>query len=474
MPTISRRIAEWVAAQSYDQLPPETIHQVKRRIIDTIGVALGAFHAKPTHIVRAVAESVHDTRAATVWGSTHSTRPGLAAFANGTMVRYLDFNDTYISLEPCHPSDNIPAVVAVAQTAGLTGQDTILGIVIAYEVECRLCDADSLWNGGWDHAVFGALSTAAAGGRLWGLDADGLDQALGLAGVCNIATRQTRRGQISMWKACTFANAAKNGVFAADLARRGLTGPDEVFQGPRGLMNQLSIPNVQYLKLAQEGDYRIERTHIKAWPAGYFSQSAIDAILQLRPQIELDQIESIRIGTFEAAARIIGSEPETQRPTVRETADHSMPFCTAVALTDGEVTPASFAEDRLSDPQVLSLVDKIEITEVPELNEVYPRACPNHLTVTLSDGRKLEKRVDHPRGHIKNPMTDDQLVAKFRRLTDGVITDQAADRILDRAWHLDELTDLRQLFEFPVLQPDANAPGTRPKLVPKRQAKEDG
>jgi 2-methylcitrate dehydratase len=149
------------------------------------------------------------------------------------MVRYLDYNDTYLSLEPAHPSDNIAPCVAVTQSNRKTGKDLILATVIAYEIQCRLCDAASLRAGGWDHVTYGALSSALAAAKLWDLSEEQMEQALGLAGVCNITTRQTRTGQISDWKACAFSNAARNGVFAADLARLGLTGPNEIFEGPK-------------------------------------------------------------------------------------------------------------------------------------------------------------------------------------------------------------------------------------------------
>jgi len=231
MATIGRRIANWVANLKYEQLGDKTVHETKRRILDSIGTTLGAYHSRPAKVSRALALAVNDTRAGIVWGTRHSTTPDRAAFANGAMLRYLDYNDTYLSLEPAHPSDNISAAVAVTQATGRGGRDAILAIVIGYEIQCRLCDAASLRTGGWDHVTYGALSTAMLAGKLWGLSADGLEHALGLAGVCNITTRQTRTGQISDWKACAFANAARNGVFAADLARRGLTGPHEIFEG---------------------------------------------------------------------------------------------------------------------------------------------------------------------------------------------------------------------------------------------------
>ncbi len=450
MATLGRRIANWVHNLACDDLDDKTIHEVKRRVIDSIGCALGAYYEAPGKITRALAESRNDTHAGILFGTTHSTSPELAAFANGTLIRYLDYNDTYLSLEPAHPSDNLSAAIAVTQTTGKTGRDMILAAVIGYEIQCRLCDAASLRAHGWDHVFYGALSTAMLAGKLWDLDEDALEHALGLSGVCNIATRQTRTGQMSHWKACAFANAARNGVFAADLARRGMTGPYEIIEGPKGVFNQLTGPFE--LKLGGKNDYMINGTYIKFWPAEYHSQSAIEAILAMRPEIGDREVTAIHIGSFEAAVSIIGSEPEKWRPTSRETADHSMAYCVAVALLDGDVTLRSFDDDRLVDPKILGLMDKTKITEDPELNAGYPKGIPNHLTVTLADGTKLEKRIDYPRGHNLNPMTDDEVIAKFKRLADGVITDATAEKILAAAWKLDELTDLRDITAFEVIR----------------------
>lgn len=450
MTTLARRIAHWVNAASYDELPSQTVHETKRRVLDSIGCALGAYGSAPARIARELAQDVHDAQGATVWGTSHKSRPDYAAFANGAMVRYLDFNDTYLSLEPAHPSDNIPVAAAVAEATGQGGKAAILASVIAYEIQCRQCDAASLRAHGWDHVVYGALSSSLAAGKLWGLDEEQLEHALGIAGVCNIATRQTRTGQLSMWKACAFSNAGRNGIFAADLARRGMTGPHEIYEGPKGVFAQLTGPFD--LVLGQNGDYMIDKTYIKYWPAEYHSQSAIDAILQLRPEIGGRKVEAIEIRSFEAAVSIIGSEPEKWRPTSRETADHSMPYCVAVALLDGDVTLSSFDESRLNDSRVLDLLDRISIKEDPELNEGYPLGIPNHLIVTLDDGSIVEKRVDFPRGHAQNPMTDDEVIAKFRKLAEGVVTDATAGSIIKACMELESLTDLSSLFSFPMIE----------------------
>jgi len=450
--TLARKLSDWTKNLRYEDLPAKTVHEVKRRVIDSLATTLGAYRSHPAKIVRAKAMSVIDPPpSSSVWGTRHHTTPDLATFANGTMVRYLDYNDTYLSKEPAHPSDNIPAAVAVTQATGKTGRDLILATVIGYEIQCRMCDAASLRAGGWDHVTYGALSTALLAGKLWDLGVEQLEHALGLAGVCNITTRQTRTGQISDWKACAFANAARNGVFAADLARRGLTGPHEIFEGPKGLMKQLNLGGLKDLVLGKDGDFMIDKTYIKYWPAEYHSQSAIDACLQLRPRIQGKTIKEIHIKSFEAAVSIIGSEPEKLRPTSRETADHSMFYCCAAALVDGDVTLETFDEHRLTDPKLLDLIDKTKIVEDSEMNKGYPKGIPNDITITCADGTKVNKRVDFPRGHAGNPMTDDEVVAKFRRMAKGIISDATADRILDQAWKLDTMKDVGPLFEFAVL-----------------------
>jgi 2-methylcitrate dehydratase len=177
---------------------------------------------------------------------------------------------------------------------------------------------------------------------------------------------------------------------------------------------RLGIPGVRDLVLGRDGDFMIDKTYIKYWPAEYHSQSAIDACLQLRPKLPDKRIRSIDIQSFEAAVSIIGSEPEKLRPTSRETADHSMFYCCAAALVDGDVTLATFDEHRLADPKLLDLIDRTKIVEHPKLNEGYPQGIPNDVRITCTDGTKLNKHVDFPRGHARNPMTDEEVVAILR------------------------------------------------------------
>jgi 2-methylcitrate dehydratase len=449
MSVLAQSLAQRAVALRFEDLSPQTVHETKRRILDSIGTALGAWRSRPGRVTREVAAAAHGTGGASILGTRQRTAPDLAAFTNGAMVRYLDFNDTYLSKEPAHPSDNIPAAWAVGQAAGAHPRDIIAAIVLGYELQCRLCDAASLRAHGWDHVCYGAFSTALLASKLWGLSVDQTVHALGLAGVCNYATRQTRTGQISDWKACAFSNAARNGIFAANLARLGMTGPAEIFEGKCGLQ---MITDPFDLKWSQgPDDWMIRRTYIKFWPAEYHSQSAIDAALQLRPQIgDMRQIDHIRIESFEAALSIIGSEPEKWRPTSRETADHSMAYCVIMALRDGDITAESFSEKNYRDPAVLAWLDRLKIVETEECNAGYPDGIPNRLVITLRDGRVLDKLVKYPRGHAGNPMSDEEVRAKFRGLARGVVSDETAAAIESRALRFDELSGPAELLEFDV------------------------
>ena len=326
----------------------------------------------------------------------------------------------------------------------------ITAAVLTYEIQCRLCDAASLRKHGVDHVTYGALSSALAATKLLGLDVSKTTHAVGIAGVCNVALRQTRAGEMSMWKGCAFANAARNGVFAALLAAEGLTGPAPIFEGELGLEKLIIREPIKLAPLGGGGrPFMINQTYIKFWPAEYHSQSAIDAALQLRSDVgDPSKIVSIDIHTFNAAVDIIGKDPEKWRPQTRETADHSLPYCTAAALVDGDITDAQFEHSRFTDPKLLELVAKIKLHRDAALNERYPRGIPNRLTIKLADGRTLVKEVEFPRGHAQNPMTDAEVERKFRTAVEPRYGKAAADKILAGCWGLEKLKHAGELVRL--------------------------
>jgi 2-methylcitrate dehydratase len=445
---LANRLAEYACRLRFEDLPAPVVHEAKRRFIDSFATAVGAMGAEAYAIARRCALRVQGHPGAGLLGGGRSSAEW-ATFVNGLLIRYLDYNDTYLSLEPAHPSDNLSAVLAVGEVAGAAGRDLITAAVLAYEVQCRLCDAASLRQHGWDHVTYGAISSALAACKLLRVDAGPATHAVGLAGVANTALRQTRSGELSMWKGCAFANAARNGVFAALLAAEGMTGPAPIFEGELGFMRLLTGP-FELASLGGEGrPFLITETYIKFWPAEYHSQSAIDAALQLRPEVgDISRVTAIDIHTFDAAVDIIGKDPEKWQPKTRETADHSLPYCTAVALADGAVTLAQFDPQRFTDPALLQLVAKVQVHRDAALSARYPRGIPNRVTVTLADGRRLVREVEFPRGHARNPMTDGEVEHKFRTLVEPRYGKERADRILAACWGLENVQNVGEVLQL--------------------------
>jgi 2-methylcitrate dehydratase len=427
------------------------VHEAKRRLIDSLGTAIGALSAPAYHKAKRCAMRMSSHPAANLLGGGQTSLEW-ATFVNGLLIRYLDYNDTYLSLEPAHPSDNWSVILAAGQASQASGRELITAAVLAYEVQCRLCDAASLRRHGIDHVTYGALSSCVAAGRLLGLSSEQLTHAIGIAGVSNIALRQTRSGELSEWKGCAFANAARNGLFAALLAGEGLTGPAPLFEGDLGFFQLVTRQPFTLPPLGGEvgnsDGFMITRTSIKYWPAEYHAQSAIDAAIQLRHQLhgQIDRVRAIRIDTFEASYSIIGKYPQAWAPQTRETADHSLPYCTAAALCDGTVSLATFEPQRFSDPELLRWTRLVQVVHDPALDARYPKGIPNRLTLTLDDGSSLVCEVEFPRGHAANPMTDAEVEDKFRRLVEPHYGPQRAQKILACCWELERLEHTADLF----------------------------
>src|SRR5216110_1151023 len=291
--TLAHRLADYACALEFAELSPEVVHEVKRRVIDSLGCALGAWKEEPCRIAREITSEFSAKRGSTIIGTSHKAPPDWAAFANGCAIRYFDYNDTYLSKEPAHPSDNISAALAAAESVGASGRELIAAIALAYEVQCRLCDAASIRARGWDHVTYGAFSTALACARLMKLDPQKTRHAVNIAGVACAAMRQARVGELSHWKGVAFANAARHGVYSALLARAGMTGPAPIFEGQMGFEKQLGVSLGDVgSKFVVRGQGKADgtaamilNTSIKYWPAEYHSQSAIEAALHLRNQI---------------------------------------------------------------------------------------------------------------------------------------------------------------------------------------------
>jgi 2-methylcitrate dehydratase len=466
-PSLANRLAEFACSLNYEDLSPEVVHEVKRRVIDSFGCALGAWNEEPCVVARKVASDFSARNGGTIIGTNLQVPPDWAAFATGCCIRYFDYNDTYLSKEPAHPSDNIAAALAVGESVGANGRELITAIALAYEVQCRLCDAASIRARGWDHPTYGAFSTALAAARLMKLDPEKTRHAVNIAGVAGMGMRQARVGELSHWKGVAFANAARHGVYAALLARAGMTGPAPIFEGQMGFEKQLgvSLGDVGEVfvkrpgaKSPDEGTAAmILKTSIKYWPAEYHSQSAIEAAMFLRAEIgDPAKIKSVRIESHDASVDIIGSEPEKWKPETRETADHSLPYITSIALIDGEVTDKQFQPERFMDPVIWKFLENVTVQRKAELSSLYARAVANIVHVTLEDGRTLTKRVDYPLGNALNPVSDAQLEGKFNALVVPALGEEGARQVVAAGWKLDQAESPNELMKLAKM-PDSSA-----------------
>jgi 2-methylcitrate dehydratase len=443
--SIASSIADFALGLKFSDLPGEVVHEAKRRVIDSIACMLGAYDSAPARIAMQVAPRIKGKASATILGTSIKTTPEHAAFANGVMLRYLDFNDTYLSKEPAHPSDNIPALLACAEASRSSGKDLLTAIVAAYEIQCALCDSACLRVRGIDHVAYGAFSATASAARLMGLSRDESINAVGIAGVNSPALRQTRSGEVSMWKACAFAKVARDAVFFSLLARDGLTGPGPVFEGEFGFFNVISGEFQIRLPEACAKDpsvFKTLGTYIKYRPAEYHGQTAIEAAMQAGEDIQdTRDIAAITVTTYRTAFEIIGKGQEKRRPATRETADHSIFYLVASALALRDVSLEAFSGERLNDPHMLSLIDKTTLEVDEGLDKLYPSAFPTRVEVRLCGGRVVSREVMYPKGHPKNPLTDLEVEDKFRRLSAWYLPEGSATKALKALWAIEDIKD---------------------------------
>ena len=442
-------LSDYAMSVTYDKLSKKTVHEVKRRVIDTLGCAMGSYHRTPPEIARAYAMEVTATPGSTILGTRHQSAPELAAFANGVMARYSDFNDMSVGRKAGHPSDNIPAVLAAAEYAGADMHLAIVGIILAYEIQDRLGDVGSeVVDRGWDYVLFGSLSSAAGTGKAMGLNKEQMANALALAAIPNGGLFQTRVGQLSMWKGCAAANATRNGLFAALLARRGLTGPDQAFEGACGFKKQYGLT----LQLPAFGGgsvpYILEETRFKNYPCDYEAQCCVTPAVALHKALKgnMSEIVEIDIETYTHGMQASADTPEKWNPTTRETADHSLPYVVAVVLCRGSLSVEDFSDERIRDPKIHAVMQKIKVRATEEFDRAWPEAYPFRITVTTKSGQKHVQEVFYAKGHPKNPMSDQEIEAKFRNQAVPLMGEAAADRALSALWHLEDMKKVQEVF----------------------------
>jgi 2-methylcitrate dehydratase len=444
-------LSSYAHSLSYEDLSPEAIHQVKRTVIDTLGCAMGGYLSEPAKIARHLARDIESrTAPSRVLGTQDYSSIDLAGFANGVMVRYLDCNDSYFSPGGGHPSDMIPAALAAADTFKANGHTFITAIALAYEIFCRI--ADQVPESGWDQGIFSVIGAACAAGKVMGLDQEQLGHAISLAAVPNIPLRVTRTGELSMWKGCAAASATRAGIFAAQLASQGMTGPFEPFEGRRGLWESALGRSVRVDGFGGADEpFKITQTIFKYFPSQIHTQAPIGLALELRPKVDISDIDSIHIRSYHSAVSSASTEPEKWDPKTRETADHSIPFLVAAALQDGDITPATFTNQRITDPALRPLLARMTIEEDSKFTEKYPAEYNCHIEIKTRSGQTHVASTSFPKGHGNNPLDDAEVAAKFRRLATPTITEQQCDQALNLLWSLESLGNLDEVLDSLVV-----------------------
>ena len=444
MDSMIERLAEHASGLRYRDIQPSAVHECKRRLIDTLGCAIGGFQSEPAAIARTTARRVRGSPSARILGTGERTSPELAAFANGVAMRYLDYNDAYAAKSTGHPSDIFAGVLAAADAQHADGQTVITAATVAYDVFCNFSESVPR-EIGWDHTVYGVVACAAGAGRILGLKQRAMGNALSLAITPNMALEQTRFGELAMWKGCAAANAARNGVFAAELAAAGMTGPGEAIEGRFGMWRAMGKFDWQPFG-GRGAPFRVTRTHMKYFPTVVHAQSPVTVALQLHGTVNHGDIEAIAIETYWVAGRYADRGNALWHPATRETADHSIPYCVAAALIDGKVTERTFARARLRDARITGLIGKTAIAENAEFTRAYPAEWPCRIEVTLRGGERKSAATRYFKGHADNPLSDAEVEAKFRELAHGKLPPARIDKLLATAWRLEQLVDVGELL----------------------------
>jgi 2-methylcitrate dehydratase len=456
------QLAWKLAAVATDRVPvePDVAEMIGNRVIDNAAVAVASLARKPVRAARAQAVAHPREPGAAVFGLPGARRFSAewAAWANGVAVRELDFHDTFLAADYSHPGDNIPPVLAVAQSLGLGGEALVRGIAAAYELHVSLVKGICLHEHKIDHIAH--LGPAAAGGigALLSLPTETVYQAIQQALHVTTTTRQSRKGEISSWKAFAPAFAGKMAVEAVDRAMRGEGAPSPIYEGEDGFIAWLlSGPEARYrVPLPEPGEPKrqVLETYTKEHSAEYQSQALIDLARRMGARIsDFEAVESVVIHTSHHTHYVIGTgsnDPQKFDPEAsRETLDHSIMYIFAVALQDRAWHhEKSYAPERARRPDTVRLWRKVSTVEDPEWTRRYHSHDPNEkafggrVVITMRDGSVIEDEIAvadaHPLG--ARPFGRAQYVEKFRALADGIVAKSEQDRFLALVERIESLT----------------------------------
>jgi len=431
-------------ADSTSRSDPEVRQALLLHVADAIGCALGAQDGEAVRIAVQVARPGRTGDRARV-----VARPGTfgiedAAFANTAMIRYLDLNDTYNQSGSGHPSDLVGVALAAATQAGRSGSDLVAAVDAAYDCLCDLWDQASIGRHGWDQGTMVGPVAAATAGWLLGLSRDQVGEAVAMTTVSGVALRQTRRGELSMWKGLATAHASRSAAATVRLAALGASGPPQPFVGANAL-GELVFDRPPAAVTTRGA---ILRANLKRYPCCFHGQAPIELASGWTGRIAPESIATIEVETYEKAVVDLALDEEKWHPEIRESADHSLPFLVAVGLLDGGLTEESFAGERWFDPRVVDLMAKVRVRVDPELDAHFPRRLAARMRVTYDGGSVDQQEVGHPRGHHQRAIDADDLRLKFLELAGPRLGRGRAEQLHGRLARLDEVDDLDEVLDL--------------------------
>jgi len=445
-------LARWVATVKYDDFPPEVVAKTKRLLLDTFGCAIGAVEGDPIRIVSRVIRQQGGHPQATILGAGWKASAEQATFLNALAIRYLDFNDYAAFGYPHHPSINLGAALALTEMLGLGGKDLIFGLALAYEVHIRLRDYSRDGEGttgarkrGFDlPAIEAQFASAAAAGRLMGLDHQKLENALAIAASFGNTLREVRSGgELAMAKGTAEAIGSKNGVYAALLAREGMSYPDTMIDGENGYAKVIVGKGDERILRSQTTDFHVMKACYKMWPSIGTSQAPIAAALKLRQEIPPADVETITV-----ALSAFGYDQQRDflgEINTREHADHSVPYLVARAYLDGNVTVKDFEEQHYRDAKNLAFASRVHLAVDASLNG-DAEILGVKMAVTNKRGVTRTADVLYGPGSVRNPADDASLEAKFLTNTEAVLGRERAHQAAETILSVDRLASLDPLL----------------------------
>ncbi|HIN19974.1 MAG TPA: MmgE/PrpD family protein [Candidatus Marinimicrobia bacterium] len=463
--SISRQMAEFAVSLKFADLPEQVVNEVKRYMYDSIGCAYGGYHTKDLNIIRDIYIDIGRKSDATVLGFGDKLPAVNATLINSLMVRALDFNDIYWKDDPSHPSDIIPAAWAVGELVNANMKDVIVAIVLAYEFEQRLClfAKPGVRERKWHHATLTQFVSPIVAGKLLGLTVDEMVHAIGISGCHNHTIGCPTAGKLTMMKNTVDPMAVQSGVFAALMAQKGFSGTEKVFEGKEGFMDAFIGWNAKDESLKptdMEGrdgvsswswdidalvgglgdSYKIMECGMKAFPTEALTHTHLSCVLNamIGNNLEYSDVKEVKVTCFAQAYDIL-FDPTKYRPESRETADHSLPYCMAVAMVDKKITTDSFSDEKLNDPRIYEVIDKIIGEPSQEFEKMFPAKQPSRVVLTTNDGRMFEEYLEYPKGDPRKPMTMDDLENKFNSLAGDKFDASAKKQLKETIFNCEEM-----------------------------------